>query len=99
MVFMVRWSIDPDKWHTILRIWGSMTPAQRADVGAGVKLVGRWHDSNGRTGVGILESSDTVALSRYLNQWNALCHLEVTPVVSDDESAVLAKEVIARVGG
>jgi len=55
---MVKWSIEPDKWVPILKVWTSMTPAQRADAGKGVTLIGRWHDVNARCGVAILEVAD-----------------------------------------
>jgi Domain of unknown function (DUF3303) len=98
MKFMVQWSIDQDKWIPIMKVWSSMTAAQRADAGDGVKLVGRWHDVNGRTGVAILETSDAAAMGRYLNQWNTMCNLQVAPVLGDEESAAVAKTSLANLG-
>lgn len=98
MKFMVKWSIPQDKWVEILKVWTSMTPAQRADAGQGVKIVGRWHDVNARCGVAILETSDAAAMGRYLNQWNTLCNLEVAPVLDDEESATVLKQALEARG-
>ena len=48
MKFMVKWGIEQEKWAQILQAFTSMTPEQRADVGEGVELIGRWHDVNAR---------------------------------------------------
>ena len=55
MKFRVTWSIHTDKWLPLLKKWVSMFPQQRADAGDGVKIIGRWHDVAGRTGVLIVE--------------------------------------------
>ena len=99
MKFMVNWSIDQEKWLPVLQKWTSMTPEQRADAGEGVKILGRWHDLNGRTGVGILEASDVAAVARYLGQWNPHMDLDVSPVLDDEESAKAGKAILASQGG
>jgi hypothetical protein len=72
-----------------------MTPAQRADAGKGVTLIGRWHDVNARCGVAILEAADAAAMGRYLNQWSTLRDLDVAPVLDDEESAAVGKDALA----
>ena len=94
----MKWNIEQDKWVPILKAWTSMTPAQRADAGPGVKIVGRWHDVNARCGVLILETSDAGAMGRYLNQWNTLCNLEVAPALDDEESAAVGKKALEALG-
>ncbi len=91
MKFRVNWRIDQDKWLPIMKKWASLTPQQRADVGQGVKLIGRWHDTGGRTGVALFESTDILALNRYLARWNPFMDLDVAPVVDDEEAAALAR--------
>lgn len=98
MKFMVSWSIDQEQWLPILKLWAGMTPEQRADTGSGVKLIGRWHDTASRTGVAILETTDLTALNRYVNQWNPSMDLEMAPVLDDEETAALAKDVVAQHG-
>ena len=95
MKFMVRWSIREDKWLSILKLWSEMTPQQRADGGAGVKILGRWHDLAARGGVAILEATDLAAALRYAGQWNPHMDMVLVPVVDDEESAVIAKQVVA----
>ena len=98
MKFMVNWSMNHEGWLPILEVFSSMTPEQRADVGDGVKMIGRWHDTVSRTGVAIFETTDLTALNRYLNQWNPFLDLDVAPVLDDEETAALAKDVLADHG-
>jgi hypothetical protein len=98
MKFMLNWSIDQDQWLPILKKWSAMTPEQRADVGKGVKMIGRWHDLAGRQGVAILEATDLAALNRYLGQWNPFMDMDVAPVLDDEESAAAAKSILADHG-
>ena len=65
MKFMVSWSIDQENWLPILKKWAGMTPEERADAGEGVKMIGRWHDTASRCGMGIFEATDLIALNRY----------------------------------
>ena len=95
MKFMVSWSVNHEQWLPILEKFVGMTPEQRADVGDDVKMIGRWHDTNSRTGVAIMETTDLAALNRYLGQWNAFIDLNVAPVLDDEETAALAKDVLA----
>lgn len=98
MKFMVQWSIDQDKWLVILKKWSSMTPEERADAGSGVKLIGRWHDLASRQGVLIAEATDSAALTHYLGHWNPYLDVTVAPVLDDEESAAVAKSILASHG-
>ena len=95
MKLMAKWNIREDKWLPILKLWSEMTPQQRADGGAGVKILGRWHDMAGRNGVAILEATDLASALRYAGQWNAHMDMDLVPVVDDEESAAVAKQVVA----
>ena len=56
MKFRINWSIQQDKWLPVYKRWSSMSPQERAnEFPAGGKLLGRWHDMAGRTGVLIVE--------------------------------------------
>ncbi len=98
MKFMVSWSIEQDKWLPILTKWSSMTAQDRANVGQGVKMIGRWHDMAARRGMGIFEATDLAALVRYQAQWNPFMDLEVAPVLDDEESAAAATSIVADHG-
>jgi hypothetical protein len=91
MKFMVTWRVHPEKRVEITKYWVGLTPAQRADCGPGVRLIGRWHNEAEYTGVAILESNDTAALFRYLMQWNPHMDMDVAPVLDDEESAVVGQ--------
>jgi hypothetical protein len=92
---MINWNIHEDKWLPILKKWTSMSPQERANAGDGVKIVGRWHDIAGRTGVLIVESNDLAAVQRYIGQWNPHMDIDLTPVVDDEESAAICRQIIA----
>ena len=98
MKFKVEWSMGCEGYLDILNVFSSMTPEQRADVGDGVKMIGRWHDTASRTGVAIMEATDLTALHRYLNKWNPFLDLDGAPVLDDEETAALAKDVLADHG-
>jgi hypothetical protein len=95
MKFHVTWKIPQDKWLPVLKAFGTMTPKQRVDVGAGVKLIGRWHDLVARTGVAIFESDDLHAMHRYGLQWTPHMDLTITPMVEDEEAVELTRPLWA----
>jgi hypothetical protein len=95
MKFMVNWSIGEENWLSVLEVFSSMTPEQRADVGEDVKMIGRWHEPTSKTGVAIMETTNLAALNRYLNMWNPFMEVEVVPVLDDEETAALSKEILA----
>ena len=99
MKFMVNWMIDQDKWMPILEKWSRMTPAERADAGEGVKIIGRWHDMANRSGVLIVEASDAAAIMHYVGQWNPHMDMEVSPVLDDEESAKAARTILESHAG
>lgn len=98
MKFAVTWQINQDRWLDVLKVWTSMSAAERADAGEGVKIVGRWHNTAARGGVAIMEASDTAKLYRYLGRWNPHMDINVAPVIEDEESAALAKATLADHG-
>ena len=95
MKFLVNWSIGEENWLSVLEVFSSMTPEQRADVGEDVKMIGRWHEPTSKTGVAIMETTNLAALNRYLNMWNPFMEVEVVPVLDDEETAALSKEILA----
>ncbi|MDE0964236.1 MAG: DUF3303 family protein [Candidatus Latescibacteria bacterium] len=98
MKFKVDWSMGCEGYLDILNVFSSMTPEQRADVGDDVKMIGRWHDTNSRTGVAIMETTDVTALNRYLGLWTPFLDVIVAPVLDDEETATLFKGILADHG-
>jgi hypothetical protein len=79
----------------VLKKWVSISPQEWANTGDGVKMIGRWIDMAGRTGVLIVESNDLAAVHRFIGQWNPYMDIDLTPVVDDEESAVISRQIIA----
>jgi hypothetical protein len=98
MKFMVTWRIHEDKRVEVLQNWASLTPEQRREMAEGVTYIGRWHDMASLTGVLIVETSDAAALFRYLGQWNPALDIEVSPVLDDEESALVSGQIVADLG-
>ena len=95
---MVSWDIHPDKRLDVFQKWCSLTPEERADTGEGVTLIGRWHNTAEMTGVGIYETDDVSALFTYLGQWNPIMDLVIAPVVEDEESAAVGRQILTDLG-
>jgi Domain of unknown function (DUF3303) len=95
MKFMVTWELHPEKRAEVLKTWVGLGRKGRANVGKGIKLIGRWHNSAELTGVAIIESKDLQAVYRYLSRWNPFMDMSVSPVLDDEESARLSRQVLA----
>jgi Domain of unknown function (DUF3303) len=95
MKFMVNWELHRETRAEVMKAWVALGRKGRADVGKGVKLVGRWHNSAELTGVAILESKDLSAVYRYLSRWNPFMDMTVSPVLDDEESARLSRQALA----
>lgn len=53
--------------------------------GAGVKMHGRWHAIGGGHGFLLAESSDSVAIGKWMQEWTDLLEFEVIPVNDDED--------------
>lgn len=94
MKFMVTWRIHEDKRHETLKAFASMSDEDAAGELGSVKLIGRWHDVIGFTGVAIAETDDPNALSAWLLQWNGAIDIESVPVLDDKETRELGRQVL-----
>jgi Protein of unknown function (DUF3303) len=45
--------------------------------------------------VAIFESDDVTAVQRYIGRWNAYMDVRLVPVLDDEESAALARQIVA----
>lgn len=98
MKFRANYRIPHGNWLPVLQKFSSMTPAERADVGEGVRLIGRWHDMSSRTGVAIVESDDVAAVEHFIGRWNPYMDVDLAPVLDDEETATAARQVLADNG-
>lgn len=55
----------------------------------GVVMKGRWHSAAGHVGFLVAESSDSVAIAKWMQSWTDLLSFEITPVLTDEEVAVV----------
>ena len=89
---MLSWRLHTEKRHDALKGFSKMTAADdKADFGKNIRLIGRWHDLAGGTGVAIIESDDPVAMANYALNWNTVLDATVTPVLDDEETRKLGK--------
>jgi hypothetical protein len=95
MKFMVIWDVHPDKRVEVMNTWAGLTPDERANVGDGVRLIGRWHNMAEYTGVAILEADDAAALALFAGQWNPVMDITVAPVLDDEEAAAVGKALLS----
>lgn len=80
MQFYVSWTTNPEHRDA--------ASARFAETGglppAGVKMLGRWHFTEGRSGFLIAESSDAVAIGKWTQAWSDLLTFRVVPIVDDE---------------
>lgn len=80
MQFYVGWTVNPEHRDA--------ATARFAETGAlppaGVKMVGRWHFAEGRSGFLIAESNDAVAIGKWTQAWTDLLTFRVVPIVDDE---------------
>jgi hypothetical protein len=92
MKFMLTWRLHQEKRQDALKGFSAMTAADdKADMGENIRLIGRWHDVAGGTGVAIYETDDAVAMANWALNWNPILDIIVTPVLDDEETRKLGK--------
>ena len=92
MKFMVTWKVHTDKRHEALKTFSAMNDNDDSRDLGGVRLIGRWHDIIGFTGVAIAETDDPKALSDWLLNWNGVIDVQSVPVLDDNETRELGRQ-------
>ncbi len=92
MKFMVTWKVHEDKRHDALKTFSAMSDEDDSRDLGGVRLIGRWHDVIGFTGVAIAETDDPKALSEWLLNWNSVIDVQSVPVLDDNETRELGRQ-------
>ncbi len=93
MKFMVTWKVHEDKRHDALKTFSAMSDEDDSRDLGGVRLIGRWHDVIGFTGVAIAETDDPKALSDWLLNWNGVIDVQSVPVLDDNETREIGSQV------
>jgi hypothetical protein len=94
MKYMVQWRIHEDKRHDAMKVFAAMESANDERGLSDLKMVGRWHDVVGFTGVAIVETDDPKKLSLWLLSWNSICDIEAIPVLDDDETRAVGRDFL-----
>ena len=89
---MVHGGLQQEKRKEVLKGFSAMTTDDDTkDLGDKIRMIGRWHDVAGGTGVVIIESDDAVAISNWTLNWNPFMDITVTPVLDDEETRAIGK--------
>jgi hypothetical protein len=83
MQFMISYVFHPDDRDAVQERFKKTggTP------GEGATLLGRWHAAGGHRGWVLAETSDGVALGKWMQAWTDYLEFEITPV--NDDQAVM----------
>jgi hypothetical protein len=92
MKFMVTWKVHEDKRHEALKTFSAMSDEDDSRDLGGVRLIGRWHDVIGFTGVAIAAADDPKTLSAWLLNWNGVIDVQSVPVLDDNETRDLGRQ-------
>jgi hypothetical protein len=60
----------------------------------GVILHGRWFTASHSKGFMLAEADDPKALFRYVSEWTDIMDFEIEPVVTDEEAALVLKDMM-----
>jgi hypothetical protein len=83
MQFMVTYAFHPDDRDTVQQRFEEIG----AEEHEGVTKLGRWHATAGHRGWVLVDTTDSVALGRWLQDWTDLMEFEVVSV-NDDAGAM-----------
>lgn len=92
MLFIVTWTLSPDKRDVALQRFiqtGAQPPA-------GVTMKGRWHAVGRAMGFGLAEADDAALLQAWMLEWNDIMQMEVFPALTDEQAAPLLARVEAK---
>lgn len=81
MLMHVRYEYRPsdrDVVHDRFKETGAPPPS-------GVRMLGRWHSTEGNRGFLVAETDDAGAVATWLHDWTDLLSFEVTPVLTDEQ--------------
>ncbi|GAA4318345.1 hypothetical protein GCM10023115_44200 [Pontixanthobacter gangjinensis] len=92
MKFKLTWRLHEEHRHDALKGFSQMSEQDdKNDWGDKIKMIGRWHDLAGCTGVAIFESDDPKAIANWALNWNKILDCTVIPVLGDKETREVGK--------
>ncbi len=96
MKFLVRWKVKESAGLEGLKAFTQMNDEQESYMRGKVKLISRWHDLVGRTGVMICESDSEQELLAYGLRWSQYLAMEHCVVVNDEDARKIGKQLFAE---
>ncbi len=81
MLFMISYSFKPE----VRNVAQARFKSTGGMPGPGVKMLGRWHALGGNNGFILAESSDGVAIGKWIQDWTDLLAFNVIPVNTDED--------------
>ncbi len=81
MKLMLTWIIPPENFKETFKRFKE----GRAEPPAGVKILGRWHETGTGKGFMVVEVEDMTAFTGFLMGWSDLSIQTVVPVVEDED--------------
>jgi len=81
MLFHITYELSPGERDNVQKRFketGALPPV-------GVTMQGRWHSVTGEVGFLVAESSDAVAIAKWMQAWTDLLSFDITPVLTDNE--------------
>jgi hypothetical protein len=81
MLFMISYSYGPEDRDVVQERF----KATGGLPGPGVKMLGRWHALSGGGGYVVAESTDSVAIGKWMQNWSDLLTFDVVPVNTDED--------------
>lgn len=81
MKFIIHWKIKPEHRNEIFQRYKHKEYGQPSSV----KLLGAWHNVNQGSGWAVVETTDMLALSKWLLTWTDLNENKVIPVIDDED--------------
>lgn len=94
MKFLVTWQLHEGKIHDTLSLFSKMSAEdEQAMMGDQIKLITRWHDLVGGSGVAVMESDSAEAISAYALGWNRFMDVDISVVVDDDAAKAIGSQL------
>lgn len=92
MLFLSKWRMHPGKAREAYKLFGQLPVGDPVgDGGDKVRLIGRWHDVGGGTGVVVAECDDPQTIALWALNWTGMMEFETIPVLTDLEAKAMGK--------
>ena len=92
-LFLMKFKLLEHAREDCMTLFGGLTPEDdKADMGQGIKLIGRWSTLGEGAGFCICEADDAQVLGNWLVNWTPMVTITTVPIVDDNQ----AREIILK---